>query len=109
MVARRPFGVPRLEAKDVPIKAEGGVDGRHGDPIWRRGCVIGHDARQHNDCTRGSEGYGSGNFTAVTDATFGLEVEQHQGSRSWTSGRRVRAVSHGAPILDQLAGEYQGS
>ena len=25
------FGVPRLEAKDVPIKAEGGVDGRHGD------------------------------------------------------------------------------
>ncbi len=35
-------------------------------------------------------------FTAVTDATFGLEVEQHQGltivdfwgSPSWTSGRR---------------------
>ncbi len=25
------FGVSRLEAKDVPIKAEGGVDGRHGD------------------------------------------------------------------------------
>ncbi|HEV2749201.1 MAG TPA: thioredoxin [Gemmatimonadales bacterium] len=49
------------------------------------------------------------NLTAVTDATFGAEVEEHKGLAivdfwaTWCGPCRIVA-----PILDQLAGEYQG-
>src|SRR6266550_1781034 len=49
------LGSSRLEAENVPVKAEGGVDGRNGDAdVGDAGGWLAHGARQHNDCTRGS-------------------------------------------------------
>src|SRR5207247_11146896 len=84
------FGLPWLQAEDVPVKTQGVGDARHGDADVRdAGAGVRHLARQHNDCVRGSGGswqiYISWRSPTPRSARRSSSTK---GSRSSTSGRR---------------------
>src|SRR6266700_2643275 len=83
------LGSSRLEAENVPVKAEGGVDGRNGDAdVGDAGGWLAHGAPQHNDCTRGSGRIWQRNISRpLRTPPSGWRSNSTRGSRSWTSGQ----------------------